>query len=266
MLAVLAAVVPAAGVGLVVQTLVSEQVNPAPLSAAAGSTEQQTEGGSAEATREVADLWSGGAAAVDPEDLSGIATAKRGKVRIHPRPRARRGTRLLGKRPGQKGPLTFMVEREREGWVKVQLPTRPNGSSGWVRKREVSLSQTNYRVKIDLGRHRITVRQGDRIVQRAKVGLGQSATPTPEGRYYLTELIKPPRPDGLYGAYAFSLSGFSDVVSSFNGGNGQIGLHGTVEDWGLGKDVSHGCIRVSNRVIRKLAARLPLGTPVSVER
>ncbi len=266
MLAVLAAVVPAAGVGLVVQTLVSEQVTRTPLSAAAGGTEQQTPGARAYATREVANLWSGGANAVDPEDLSGIATANRGKVRIHPRPRARRGTRLLGKRPGQKGPLTFMVERERKGWVKVQLPERPNGSSGWVRKSDVSLSQTDYSVKIDLPRHRITVRQGDRVVQRAKVGLGQSATPTPEGRYYLTELIKPPSPDGLYGAYAFSLSGFSDVVTSFNGGNGQIGLHGTADASGLGKNVSHGCIRVSNRVIRKLASRLPLGTPVEIER
>ncbi len=265
MLAVLAAVVPAAGVGLVVQTLVSEQVSP-PLSASAGSAEQSARDGSAYATREVANLWSSGATAADAENLSGIATANRGKVRVHPRPRARRGTRLLGKRPGQKGPLTFLIERERKGWVKVQLPERPNGSSGWVRKGEVSLSQTNYSVKIDLPRHRITVRQGNRVVERAKVGLGQSATPTPEGRYYLTELIKPPSPDGLYGAYAFSLSGFSDVVTSFNGGNGQLGLHGTVDRSGLGEDVSRGCIRVSNRVIRRLAKRLPLGTPVTIER
>ncbi len=266
MLAVLAAVVPAAAVGLAVETLVSEQVSPAPLSGPAGSAEQPAKDGGADATREVANLWSSGATAADAENLSGIATAKRGKVRVHPRPGARRDTRLLGKRPGQKGPLTFLVEREREDWVKVQLPERPNGSSGWVRKREVSLSQTDYSVKIDLGRHRITVRQGDRVVQRAKVGLGQSATPTPEGRYYLTELIKPPSPNGLYGAYAFSLSGFSDVVTSFNGGNGQIGLHGTVEESGLGKDVSRGCIRVSNRVIRMLATRLPLGTPVVIKR
>jgi len=193
MLAVLAAVVPAAGVGLVVQTLVSEQVSRTPVSAAVGGTEQR---GGAYAAREVANLFSGGAGAVDPEDLSGIATALGGKVRIHPRPRARRGTRRLGKRPGQKGPLTFMVERERGDWLKVQLPERPNGSSGWVRRSDVSLSQTDYSVKIDLPRHRITVRQGDRVVQRAKVGLGQSATPTPSGRYYLTELIQPPSPDG----------------------------------------------------------------------
>ncbi len=262
MLAVLAAVVPAAAVGLVVQTLVSDQVSQTPLTAPTAESKD----GAADATREVAKLWSGGATAVDPEDLSGIATANRGKVRVHPRPRARRGTRLLGRRPGQKGPLTFMVERERKDWVKVQLPERPNGSSGWVRKREVSLSQTDYSVKIDLGRHRITVRQGDRVVERAKVGLGQSATPTPAGRYYMTELIKPPRPDGIYGAYAFSLSGFSDVVTSFNGGNGQLGLHGTNDNSGLGKNVSRGCIRVSNQVIRKLAARLPLGTPVDIER
>ena len=257
---------PAVAVGLGVQALVTDQVIKKPSSPSAGGDDRRGDAYGDDAARAVASFGATDASASDRENMSTIATAARGRVRVHPRPGARRGTRLLGKRDGQKGPLTFLVTRQRKGWAKVLLPERPNGSTGWVRERELSLQQTNYRVKIELRRHRITVWQGDEIVQRAKVGLGQSATPTPSGRYYLTELIKPRSPDGLYGAYAFSLSGFSDVITDFNGGNGQLGLHGTVDNSGLGKNVSRGCIRVSNKVIRKLAKRLPLGTPVVVKR
>jgi lipoprotein-anchoring transpeptidase ErfK/SrfK len=262
----LAAALPAAAVGLGVQAFVTDRVIEGPSSPSAGGGDRRGDVYGDDAARAVASLWTTNASASDRENMSTIATAKRDRVRVHPRPGARRGTRLFVKREGQKGPLTFLVKRRQKGWAKVLLPERPNGSSAWVREREISLAQTNYRVKIELRRHRITVWQGDEVVERAKVGLGESATPTPSGRYYLTELIKPPSPDGLYGAYAFSLSGFSDVVSSFNGGNGQLGLHGTVDNSGLGTDVSRGCIRVSNKVIRKLAKRLPLGTPVVVER
>ena len=78
------------------------------------------------------------------------------------------------------------------------------------------------------------------------------------------ELLRPPDPDGPYGAYAYGLSGFSNVLSRFNGGDGVIGIHGTNDPSGLGKDVSHGCIRMSNAGITKLARILPLGVPIEI--
>ena len=62
----------------------------------------------------------------------------------------------------------------------------------------------------------------------------------------------------------FGLSAFSDVYTSFAGGPGQVGLHGTNDPSGLGRDVSHGCVRVTNEAITALAQQLPMGTPISI--
>jgi lipoprotein-anchoring transpeptidase ErfK/SrfK len=57
------------------------------------------------------------------------------------------------------------------------------------------------------------------------------------------------------------------VLTHFGaGGRGEIGLHGTNHPELLGQDVSHGCIRIANRDIRRLSKILPLGTPVEIAR
>jgi lipoprotein-anchoring transpeptidase ErfK/SrfK len=91
-------------------------------------------------------------------------------------------------------------------------------------------------------------------------------TPTPSGRYYITELLRQPDPTGLYGPYAFGLSAHSTVLHEFAGRDGILGIHGTNYPRGIGTDVSHGCIRVSNAAITRLARILPLGTPVLIVR
>ena len=92
-----------------------------------------------------------------------------------------------------------------------------------------------------------------------------TGTPTPTGTYYLTELLQPPDVNGVYGPYAYGLSAYSPVLTDFAGGTGQIGLHGTNEPAGVGTDVSHGCIRVANGVITRLAHNVPPGTPISID-
>ncbi len=96
------------------------------------------------------------------------------------------------------------------------------------------------------------------------IAVGTGDTPTPYGEFYLAELLEPPDPGGVYGPFAFGLSGFSEVLDSFAGGDGVVGIHGTDDPSALGRDVSHGCVRVLNDVIEDLAARVPLGTPVSI--
>jgi len=56
------------------------------------------------------------------------------------------------------------------------------------------------------------------------------------------------------------------VLYSFGGGPGQIGIHGTNDPSSVGRSVSHGCIRLSNAAITRLAQELPLGTPVTITR
>jgi lipoprotein-anchoring transpeptidase ErfK/SrfK len=192
-----------------------------------------------------------------------VATARLARVVVHRAP-AGQVTSTLANPSDSGAPLTFLVEEQREGWLKVLLPVRPNGSTGWVQADQVSVATTAYRLVAHLKRHRLEVWKEGRMEATYLVGVGTSLTPTPMGRYYLTELLALPDPRGPYGPYAFGLSAYSDVLTRFAGGTGQIGLHGTDHPEALGTDVSHGCLRVANPVIARLAAQLPLGTPIDL--
>jgi lipoprotein-anchoring transpeptidase ErfK/SrfK len=160
--------------------------------------------------------------------------------------------------------LVLLATARSGDWLKVMLPIRPNGSTGWVPASTVQLTWDPYRIVVDLSSHRLTVLDVGRPVLRTSVGVGATATPTPRGTFYLTALLRPPDPAGAYGPFAFGLSGFSPVLKSFGGGPGEIGLHGTDDVSSIGRSVTHGCIRVHNGVITRLAGQLPLGTPVVV--
>ena len=167
-------------------------------------------------------------------------------------------------------PLVLLVTEQRPGWLRVLLPVRPNGSTGWIRTQDVSLAAHNFRIVVELEAHRITAYQGREVLLSEPIGVGTRDAPTPGGLYYTKELIVPLDSagrvyrDGPYGAYAYGLSGFSEVLFEFGGGDGQFGIHGTNDESGLGRDVSHGCIRMSNAGITFLAGVLPLGVPVEI--
>ena len=168
--------------------------------------------------------------------------------------------------PNENGaPLVFLVDEDQGEWLKVLLPIRPNGSTGYVKAADVTVAENPYSIDIKLAEHRLIVTKGDEVVADEAIGVGTASTPTPGGRYYLKELLQPPDPNGPYGPYAYGLSGFSNVLDEFNGGDGVIGIHGTNEPEAIGTDVSHGCIRMSNEAISELAGILPLGTPVHIE-
>lgn len=159
----------------------------------------------------------------------------------------------------------FLVERNEGGWLQVLLPIRPNGSKGWIKAADVTLTETSYRVEIDRGAFRFTVYDGARAVRTGKVATGEAGTPTPPGRYFFTELVKPTDKGGVYGAYAFGLSGFSPVLKTFAGGPGQLAIHGTNKPSAIGTRASHGCVRISNDDITWMAKNLAIGTPVVVK-
>lgn len=150
------------------------------------------------------------------------------------------------------------------GWLHVELPVRPNGSSGWIGTAGVTLGTTYYRVEVDRAAHTLTVTDAGNTVLTTQAAVGAPATPTPADSTYLWELIRPDDPAGAYGPYIFGLAEFSDAYATFNGGDAQIGIHGQDEPWSIGQAVSHGCVRLPNDVITRLAGMLPLGTPVTI--
>ena len=158
----------------------------------------------------------------------------------------------------------FFADEQRADWVKVLLPVRPNGSTGWVRTSDVRLVPSRYRIDVDLSEHKLTVYDGESVLLDDTVAIGKPSTPTPVGTFYLRVLIKAPDPTQVYGPYAYGLSSHSDTLEEFNGGDAQVGIHGNNDASQLGNDVSSGCIRMDNDKITRLASTLPLGTPVVV--
>lgn len=150
-------------------------------------------------------------------------------------------------------------------WLQVLLPMRPNGSTGWIEAADVTLSTTTYEIRVELGAHKLTLLDDGQIVLEAPTVTGKEATPTPLGRFYITDPVDlQDRPTGAYGAYALGLSGYSEVLMEFNGGPGQIAVHGTNNTALLGQDASNGCIRVDNDTILQIANTVPVGTPVEI--
>ncbi len=193
-----------------------------------------------------------------------VAEAKRPVIAVYRTPSAKRPFLRLSNPTRHGGPLVLLVRERRPGWEKVYLPVRPNGTTGWVKEAHLSLALNPYRIRVSLGAHTITVWNGSKVILHEPAGVGRSIVPTPAGTYFLAELLAQPNPNGAYGPYAFGLSAYSNVLYSFGGGPGQIGLHGTNNPASLGTNASHGCIRVSNAGITKLARVLPLGTPVRI--
>jgi len=158
----------------------------------------------------------------------------------------------------------LLAEATEGDWVKVRLPMRPNHTIAWVAAGQVKLENVEPTVEVDLATRTLTVRSAGTVLAQATVAIGSEENPTPRGTFYITDKLETPDPGGAYGPYAFGLSGYSETLSEFGGGNGQIGIHGTNDPSSLGQAVSHGCIRLPNDVVSLLADVLPLGTPVHV--
>ncbi len=204
------------------------------------------------------------AASASQDGTSTIVTAVVPKVDIYKSPIAASVVSQLSN-PNEAGaPRVFLVVTKLPGWWQVLLPVQPAGSTGWVKDAQVKASQTSYRVVVARKDHRLRVYDKQQVVVDEPTAVGTGDTPTPGGKFYLTELLQPRNPAGAYGPYAFGLSGFSTTLDSFEGRAPVIGIHGTNQPNLLGQDVSHGCIRVSNETITRLARLLPLGTPVEI--
>jgi lipoprotein-anchoring transpeptidase ErfK/SrfK len=160
-------------------------------------------------------------------------------------------------------PRVLLVQKVLPGWVQVLLPSRPNGGSGWVAATDVRLETVDDLITVDLAARRLSLVIEGRTLTTASVAVGSADNPTPTGRFFVTDRVRPPDPGGTYGGFALGLSGHSNTLSEFGSGDGQIGIHGTNDPSSIGKAVSHGCIRVSADVAAMLE-RVPLGTPVVI--
>ena len=160
--------------------------------------------------------------------------------------------------------LVLLVTGGREGdaWVEVALPVRPNGTTAWIRSSDVTFRSHRFHVTVAIGERMLRAYEADRLVFETRVVVGRAATPTPLGRFFINADIPQSNALGAYGPLILSVSSYSEVLATFDGGLPAIGLHGTNQPSLVGQAMSNGCIRMPNDAVLALAALVPIGTPV----
>lgn len=200
--------------------------------------------------------------------VAAYAAVVKGKTRTYTRPNGPvRAT--FSKLTDLGYPTTFWIvgailnRRCSATWYRVKLPIKPNGAVGYVRPKDVSVEKVTTRISVDLSRRQLLLYRRGRIVLQTSVAVGSSSTPTPIGRYFVSQRITAPNPAGPFGPLVLAVSAFSNVLQGWAKG-GPIAIHGTNAPWTIGRAASHGCIRVQNQTLTRLFAATPGGTPVVI--
>jgi lipoprotein-anchoring transpeptidase ErfK/SrfK len=149
-------------------------------------------------------------------------------------------------------------------WLKVMLPGRPNGLTGWIEQGGTYSLVTGWHIVVNTSLRRVWIYFHGRLQRTFEAVVGKPSTPTPSGNFFVQEtIIMPASEPG--GPFALATSARSDVLQDFDGGPGQIGIHGRDGLGGtLGAAQSHGCVRLATADIDWLAARIDPGVPVTI--
>jgi lipoprotein-anchoring transpeptidase ErfK/SrfK len=149
-------------------------------------------------------------------------------------------------------------------WLYVRLPGRPNGLKGWISRRRTTVTQTPWHIVVSTSERKVIAYRLGRVVQVFKAVVGKPATPTPLGDFFVEETLTIPA-DGPGAPFALALSARSTVYSEFDGGPGQIAVHGVSGIGGVpGTAVSHGCVRLEAWAMRWLGEHIGPGVPVTI--
>ena len=183
--------------------------------------------------------------------------------------RATPNGRVIGRLPGVTplGTPTWLwaLKTNRAGtWAQVVLPWTPNGRTGWVTLRGRARVHTRTWVQADLSRRRVMLMRGSHMVASFVAAVGASASPTPIGRFSVTDPIATGDASGPFGWYAFGLSGHQPHLPPGWTGGDQLAIHGTNDPSTLGMAVSAGCLHVSAAALYVLKRALVPGTPVLI--
>ena len=188
-------------------------------------------------------------------------------VRALPNSRARRVGRL--RYLTEDGPfevypvLESRVEPGGRTWLRIRLPMRPNGRTGWVPRHNLGpMNAVRTMLRVNRSTLRATLYDDGISIWSSPIGVGKASSPTPAGHFWIRSRQRGLRGSSAYGPYAFVTGAYS-VLSDWPGG-GVIGIHGTDRPDLIPGRPSHGCIRVPNSAASGLWRLMPIGTPVVI--
>jgi lipoprotein-anchoring transpeptidase ErfK/SrfK len=198
-----------------------------------------------------------------PAGWSLIATTK-GTIPRFAAPGGREDGTVPGRWYGSLSSLPVIGQRP--GWFRVRLVSRPNGSTGWVRAADVTITDTPYRIVVNLAAEHLRLYRLGKQIMDAPAGVGTRQDPTPTGQYFVAMLEE--SPSAGYGPFILVTSAHSEAISDWeDSGDAVIGIHGPLGEGGLigtsGAALSHGCIRLQLPDLARLRP-VPVGTPITI--
>ena len=163
-------------------------------------------------------------------------------------------------------PTTLAVTARHGAWAAVTSTDLPNGKLGWVKtsKGVVEVHRTRLAIRVDLSRRRLQLVKGRHVVRSATVGVGRPGSPTPRGRFAITDKLDGSGYGPYYGCCILALSGHqTNTPAGWRGGD-RLAIHGTDDPSSIGVPSSAGCLHADADDLRVLMRRVPLGTPVFI--
>ena len=187
-------------------------------------------------------------------------------ARTRPSMRARAAARVGARTPEGTTNLVLVLGSRRDAhgrlWIRARLPSRGVRSAWLPRSALGTYGVVHTRLVVDRARLTLTLTRNGRVAFRAPVGIGRPETPTPGGLFYVRDRVTR-YASAFYGPIAFGTSAQSATLTDWPGG-GFVGIHGTDRPDLVPGRISHGCIRLRNADILRLAKLMPVGTPLEI--
>ena len=124
-------------------------------------------------------------------------------------------------------------------------------------------AQRTRRIVVSIPDRKLALLEDDRVVKIYDVAVGAPVSPSPTGEYQIAQRLENPsyyHPGVVLGAGSNNPLGPRWIGLNVKG----FGIHGTNRPNSIGKNASHGCIRLRNRDIQDLFARVQVGDRVSL--
>jgi lipoprotein-anchoring transpeptidase ErfK/SrfK len=210
-------------------------------------------------------------AAAPPTRFEGVTVKRYLMGRVKPSLRAR-GTAHLWTNTGFSNRravypvLRHQVLADGTEWLQVETLRDRTQVAVWIPKWATRRVWIAYQIKVDISSRLATVYRGGKVVRRFRVVVGAPSTPTPTGRWYVVDRLRL-RTSWAYGKWALATSAFSRILKHFDGGQGQVALHarGALAA-PVGTAASHGCVRFRDGDIAWVAAHVPNGTQLLIQK
>jgi hypothetical protein len=162
-------------------------------------------------------------------------------------------------------PTVLPVVAQRGSWLGVVSSALPNGRLGWISGRATLEAHSSpYAISASISRREVVVRRDGKIAMRFPVAVGGPGTPTPRGRFAVTDKLLTGDAASPYGCCILALSGHQPAAPQGWGGGDRIAIHATDLPQTIGTEASLGCLRAPADAIRKVVDTVPLGTIVTI--